>query len=347
MYFLKRFGLFTIIIISIFVAHTLISTGYFRNIEPKFEGEILKKVPIKGAEDIMVSYQDSFALISATDRANRSENIQKEGGLFLIDLTSEEYSPIPLTRTLNFPFEPHGISFYKQDSIYHVMAVNHTAKGHTIEVFELVKNTLEHKRTLSDESMIQPNDLVMINPTSFYFTNDHGYTEGLGKIMEEYLGLAISNVIYCDGKTYKEVANGIAYANGINFDPDRKLMFVASARGFVLKVYSRLEDGSLSFIEDISCGTGVDNIEFDEEKNLWIGCHPNLLKFTAYSKGKNDIAPSEVIKISYHSKGDYQIQQIYLENGEEMSGSSAAAVYNDLILVGNVMDEAFLILKKH
>ena len=53
-------------------------------------------------------------------------------------------------------------------------------------------------------------------------------------------------------------------------------------RKFLVKVFSRSTDGSLEFIEDIPCGTGVDNIEFDEEGNLWIGSHPSLLTFSAY-----------------------------------------------------------------
>lgn len=344
---LKRIALIIVLMLAVFIAYTLTSTGFFRVIEPEFNGKIIKKVPIKGAEDIMVSIQDSFALISATDRANISNKKNKDGGLFLIDLKSDYYTPIPLTNSLDIAFEPHGISFFKKDSMYHVMAINHAEEGHAIEVFELSENRMIHQRTLRNSSMIRPNDLVMIDENRFYFTNDHGYTEGIGKLMEEYLGLAVSNVVYFDGENYREVADGIAYANGINFDKKRNLMFVASPRHFLVKVYAKQEDGSLSFIEDIPCGTGVDNIEFDEQDNLWIGAHPNLMRFNAYSSGKKETAPSEVIKISYQGKGDYTIEKIYIEEGDEMSASTVAATFKDLILVGNVMDEEFLILKKN
>jgi len=186
----------------------------------------------------------------------------------------------------------------------------------------------------------------MLDDNRFYFTNDHGYTKGLGKFLEEYTGLAVSNVVYFDGQDYKEVAKKIAYANGINFDKQRNLLYVASPRHSLVKVYAKQEDGSLSFLENIPCGTGVDNIEFDTEGNLWIGSHPNLLAFNAYAKGKKETSPSEIIKITYRKKGDYSIEKIYLEEGVEMSGSSVAAVFGNLIFVGNVMDEAFLILKQ-
>ncbi len=342
---LKRTSLILIPILLLFIIYTFTTTGFFRNIENEFNGEILKKVAIKGAEDIMISRQDSFALISATDRANLSKKEIKDGGLYMIDLRSKNYTLIPLTTSLDIPFEPHGISFFKKDSVYHVAAINHAKEIHSIEIFELIGNKLTYKKTLKDASMIQPNDLVMMDENRFYFTNDHGYTKGIGRLMEEYLGLAVSNVVYFDGENYKEVAEGIAYANGINFDSNRNLMFVASPRAFSVKVYSKQEDGSLSFVEDIDCGTGVDNIEFDTDNNLWIGCHPSLLRFNAYHKGQKETSPSEVIKIDYQKKGDYSIEKIYVEEGNEMSGSTVAATFDDLIFVGNVMDEKFLILK--
>ena len=113
-----------------------------------------------------------------------------------------------------------------------------------------------------------------------------------------------------------------------------------------MKVYETKEDGSLNFIEDINCGTGVDNIEFDTDGNIWIGSHPNLLEFASYAKGKKEKSPSEIIKIDYQGKGDYQIEQIYMEDGTEMSASTVAATFGNLIFVGNVMDEHFLILER-
>jgi arylesterase/paraoxonase len=329
----KNILILLFILLLIFVGHTLISTGFFRTIEPKFDGKILKKIAIKGAEDIMISQIDSFALISSTNRA-------------VYPPEAEDFVPIPLTNAINQSFAPHGISFFKKDSTYQVMAINHTSQGHSIEVFELQGNNLEHIKTLRHPSMIRPNDLVIVDENRFYFTNDHRYTKGFGKLVEEYIGLALSNVVYFDANDYREVAKGIAYANGINYDRKRNLLYVASPRHFLVKVYSIKQDGSLSFVEDIPCGTGVDNIELDQEGNLWIGSHPNLLKFSAYAKGKQAISPSEIIKIIYRGPGDYSVEKVYVEDGHEMSGSTVAATLGNLIFAGNVMDEEFLILER-
>ena len=344
---IKKFVLIVFVLLIVFIANILISTGFFRTVENQFDGELVKKIAIPGAEDITISTTDSFALISSTKRGIFPPTKEEVGGLYLMELKSGNFNIKPLTSSFKTPFAPHGISIFKKDSTYKVMAINHTPSGHSIEVFTLNGETLTFEKSLTDDSMISPNDIVLIDENRFYFTNDHGYTKGIGRFMEEYAGLAVSNVVYFDGKNYNEVADGIAYANGINFDAKRNLLFVASPRKFLVKVYSRNTDGSLEFIENIPCGTGVDNIEFDTEGNLWIGAHPNLLRFTAYAKGGKDISPSEIVKIQYKGKNDYTVEKIYVNDGTEMSASTVAAPFGNLILTGNVMDDKFLILKRN
>ena len=290
---------------------------------------------------------DSFALVSSTDRGTFPPTKEDIGGLYFLDLKDRNFRTELLTKNINKSFAPHGISMFKKDSTHTVVAINHTSKGHSIEVFKLDGENLALEKSLTDDSMVSPNDIVLIDENRFYFTNDHRYTEGIGRFMEDYAGFSASNVIYFDGEKYTKVASRIAYANGINFDAKRNLIFVASPRKFLVKVYSRNTDGSLEFIEDIPCGTGVDNIEFDVEGNLWIGGHPNLLKFAAYAKGKKEISPSEIIKIEYKSKNDYNVEKIYVDDGSTMSSSSVAAPFGNLIITGNVMDDKFLILKRN
>ncbi len=343
---IKRISLLILVLIIAFIAHTLISTGFFRTIENQFEGTIVKKIPLPGAEDITISESDGFALISSTNRGVYPPKEQEHGGLYAIDLKNGEFETTHLTASFLKPFAPHGISMIKRDSIYKIMAINHTPQGHSIEVFTKYKDNLVFEKSITDPSLISPNDIVLIDENRFYFTNDHGYAKGVGKFLEEYAGLSVSNVMYFDGINFREVADGIAYANGINFDPKRNLLYVASPRKFLVKVYSRKNDGALEFIEDIPCGTGVDNIEIDKKGNLWIGGHPNLLRFKAYAQGKKETSPSELIMITYHGKADYSIETIYIGDGSAMSGSTIAAPYEDLIFTGNVMDDEFLILKK-
>ena len=323
------------------------STGFFRTIEKKFNGNIVKKVSIVGAEDITINQKEGFAIISSTKRKNLPPVEQENGDLYLIDLKNMESKPILLTQNFDEPFAPHGISIYTKDSITTIAAVNHTTNGEYIELFKLTSSKLTHHKTLHNDLIIAPNDIVLLDEETFYFTNDHLFKNGFMRFIEEFLGLSFSNVIFYDGKKFKEAAKGISYANGINFEKDKNLVFVASPRKFKIKVYEKQPNNSLTFIEDIYCGSGVDNIEFDTYNNLWVGAHPNLLQFMSYSNSYHSITPSEIIKIQYFKKGDYKVETIYLEKGEEMSGSTVAAPFENLILMGNVMDEHFLVLEKN
>lgn len=344
MKFLKKTFLFIVLALIAFVAHTLISTGYFRSIENKFDGKIIANLKLNGAEDITVSLVDSFALISATDRAAKLSGEKETGNLYLIDLKTPGYELVNLTASFPKDFAPHGISMIKQDSTYTVVAINHTASGHSLEFFQLKDHKLTFTKTMRDPKMISPNDIVLLDSNRFYFTNDHANAKGFFRFLEDYAAYAASTVIYYDGEKHQQVADGIAYANGINFDVNRNLLFVASPRDFLVKVFKTNIDGTLQFIENIDCKTGVDNIEFDSAGNLWIGCHPNLLHFAAYAKGKKPNSPSEILKLQYISKGKFKIDQIYIEDGKTMSASTVAAPFGNQLFLGNVMDNNFLII---
>lgn len=338
--------LVVILMILGYVFYIVQSTGFFKTIENRFDGSILKSIDIVGAEDMQVDYESGFLLISSDDRAGRREGITRPGALYKLDLNDPELSPKKLPRTNRSTFYPHGISMRKlSDSVHRVWVVNHVRGVHSIEVFDLKNDTLHHVKTHKDPTMISPNDVVALDSERFYYTNDHGNVRGFRKTLEDYLGLEASNVGYFDGQQFRQVAEGIAYANGINFDASKNLLFVASPRGFLVKVYEVKASGDLQLVEDIDCNTGVDNIEFDPEGKIWIGCHPSLLHFTSYAVGKKPIAPSEIITIDYRSKGDYTVESIYMEDGSDMSAATVAVPYDNLIFTGNVMDKQFLVLR--
>ena len=99
-------------------------------------------------------------------------------------------------------------------------------------------------------------------------------------------------------------------------------------------------------LEKYKTGTGVDNIELDESGNLWIGAHPNLLRFASYAAGKIPTAPSEVIQIQY-SPEKSTLKSVYTDPGTTISGTSVALPWGDFLFIGNVMDSKVLVLKRN
>ena len=80
MNFKKRILYATLILALLFLANIFISTGYFRPIENNFDGEIIKKISIPGAEDITINRKERFAIVSSTKRNKFPNKGQEIGG---------------------------------------------------------------------------------------------------------------------------------------------------------------------------------------------------------------------------------------------------------------------------
>ena len=156
MNFKKRILYAVLILLLLFIGNIFMSTGYFKTIKNNFEGEILQKINIDGAEDITISKKDSFAIISATARKEIPNTTQEFGGLYYMDLKTDNFKPIHLTKDLKKPFAPHGISMFQKGDITTIAAINHTMDGEFIEIFTLIDQQLTHIKTLKNENREPP-----------------------------------------------------------------------------------------------------------------------------------------------------------------------------------------------
>ncbi|TFV96091.1 hypothetical protein E4S40_07650 [Algoriphagus kandeliae] len=347
---MKKIALYFLILIFgliAFIFHTFSSTGYFRDIEPKHDfGEIFQTINLPGVEDMALAKKDSFLILSVDDRAKRRAGEDGLHGLFLLDLRQTPFETKEISVPENLTLYPHGISLIEiGPSQYQLAVINHVDGKHSIEFFRIQDGNVQFDRTLQDPLLISPNDLVLVGKDKFYYSNDHGNTSKLGVFAENYLGVAAANVGYFDGENFRIVAEDLAYPNGLVPDQSGEKLFVASSRGFLIRVYDIQENGDLVKVEDISIGSGIDNLEIDESGAIWTGAHPDLMTFSAYASGKKEFAPSEILKISY-SKGQSQVESVWLDDGKTLSATSVAIPFGDYLFLGNVMDSKFLILKK-
>jgi arylesterase / paraoxonase len=347
----KKLIIFGLILLALvmYIVNLLSTAGHFRTIENRLDGEIIARVDLVGAEDMTVSEDGGFLVISSFDRFSEKAGNWIQGGIYFMDLEKDSFQVQLLTKNIGKPFYPHGLDMIRLDSNRHrLFVINHVGEANFVEVFTLYGgDSLVHDKTLSDPTMFSPNDIVAISDNQFYFTNDKNSTSALGKLGETYLGFKRCRVTYFDGQKFRNVVtNGKSYTNGIKYDAKRNFLYVSSSRSLAVDVYLRAENGDLTFVESLQTNTGLDNIELDKEGNLWIGCHPKLLAFLSYSQKKQAISPSEIIKIKYDGAGKYETTSVFLDDGSNVSATSTAAVYKDLIFTGNVMDDHFLVLKR-
>ena len=329
-------------LVLIGVLSILINAGVFKNIQP-VGTEICSVVKgVVGAEDISFIPGTNHAFISSYDRRVEvaDPSLQIEGAIYLYNL--DDASLIKVSPKMA-DFKPHGISIYNgENGEMRLFVVDHANGQHQIQIFEYSDSKLTLVRTVQSDQIISPNDVVAVGPNQFYVTNDHGFVDGIMRKLEDYLMLPFSNVIYFDGISTKEVESGINYSNGININQAGDQLYLASVTSLNLYVYDRdTETNELSLTNKINTGTGIDNIEVDVNGDLWLGAHPQLLKFVSHAKSELNRSPSEILKIKA-SDGSFDIETIYRSVGDPLSGSSVAAVKGNRMLVGGVFDPLML-----
>ncbi|MBI9087393.1 MAG: strictosidine synthase family protein [Desulfobacterales bacterium] len=347
-----RYGLMlvgaVILLLALFIVKTLWVAGEFKDLIPHETGQYKSVSSLAGAEDITVDPSTGTAFISCNDRRAAMRGEKKQGAIYAYDLKAANPAPVSITESVRFRFHPHGISFFAAPNgkkMLFVVNMGHDAHFHdssqngTIEIFEYSGSRLIHRQTIADSKLHSPNDILGVGEKQFYVTNDHGATSRLGKMAEDYLQLSWAHVLYYDGSGFSKAAEDLSYANGIATSPDGSAVYVTSTVKGYLRIFSRdPSTGVLSRQEDIQLGTGLDNIEVDETGSLWIGCHPKLLTFVKHSKDPAVRSPSQVLRVRIGENKVHEIEEIYLNDGVALSGSSVAMRYRNRLLIGSVYE---------
>lgn len=335
------------------------AAGEFRSVDNLSPGACRTIAGVAGPEDITLHPEQDLALISSFDRRAALEDNPRPGAIHAWALDGSMDMPVNLTPDAGFEFRPHGISLYVDAAGRATLFVvnhpgealfgdpPHTAAGgpeHTIEVFDYQPGSsgeggrLTHRATHAHASMIRPNDVVAVDHERFYFTNDHGSAPGFSRTLEDYLRLGWANVVYFDGQAFRKVVEGLTYANGINISPDGRRVYVAEVTRSRLREYARNPaSGALDEIRKIDVGFGVDNIEIDPDTGaLWLGGHVKLLSFARYAGDAGAASPSQAVRVS--PTDPPEIETVFIDDGELISGVSVATHRSGHLLLGSVFE---------
>lgn len=332
----------------------LSAAGYFTAIKQEVAAQCSAIPSPPGPEDIQIDRARGLAFVSATDRrALMAGDTAARGGIYTIDLTAptDQWSLHPVTASEPADFHPHGISLYfGPDGMRRLFAVNHRAAGgHSIEIFNIAADgMLTHVKTVEDPLLVSPNDVAAVGPEAFYATNDHGTSNRTKAMLDDLLLNRNANVVYYDGKAMRVVGGTLSFANGINVSADGKSVYVTEFLGLALHVYARdPATGDLTPRDYTPLGTGLDNIDVQEDGALLIAAHPKITAMIAHAGDAAKISPSQIIRVELSPTGDGgRAGTIYLNLGGQLSGSSVAAGYRDLMLIGNVFDPKILVCKQ-
>lgn len=339
-----------LLLLAIVLLFILKEAGVFRQILPHHEGfeTILNTHP--GVEDITIDLETNEAYLSSHDRRSFST----EGMIFKAKLAEDEIIMTPiLSSELTFPFRPHGISlFIENDSTKYLFVVNHENELNSILRFRIQNTGLIFEKRFIHDLIKYPNDVQATGVNSFYLTNDHTIPNNFRRLLGNFVLEKSGNVVFYKDGNAAVVTQNMAYANGINLSQDKQFLYVAATTENKLYAFAHSQELSMrKLIGKKHLGTSPDNIEIDEHGDLWIACHPQLLKYLAHAKNKNKKSPSEIIRISHrpNSKIKFLQKSIYLNDGTSISGSSVAAFFDtdstNSILIGSVFEKKVVKIK--
>lgn len=323
--------------------------GEFRTVENLRPGACRAVPGLPGPEDIAVHPVRDVAYVSSFDRRAALDGDPRPGAIFRIG--PHGAGPVNLVPDAGPDFRPHGISLHVDpvgretlfvvnhpgEALFGDAPAGYQGPAHTIEVFDVAGDRLVHRARLADPLLVRPNDIVAIDDVRFYVTNDHGSDPGPMRKVEDYLRLPWANVVYYDGEGFREVADGLTYANGINRSRDGGRVWVAEVTRSRIREYRRdPETGALTEARRVDVGFGVDNISVDRASgDLWLAGHVKLLQFARHAANETVHSPSRVKRLRFDGEGVRQ-ETVFVDDGGLLSGASVAVHRNGRLLIGAV-----------
>jgi arylesterase/paraoxonase len=338
--------LIVFLVIGIATQRVIVFTNSFTEYKEHFNGSCQKIYGVRGGEDITID-DSGIAWISAYDRRAVIQGKPVRGKIYTLDLNAP--TPRLVDRTPNMDrFYPHGISLLTaKNGVRYLFAVNHpTLDTHNIMRFRIgANNKLRFSKRFAAKNISSPNDLVAIAPNQFYYTNDlSSKRDTLMQLLEVILYLPWGNLGFFDGQEAKIIYDGLSFANGVNISKDGSQVYVAEAGGRRLNIFDRNKSTNvLTLNRVLPIPSGIDNLELDENGNLWTAAHPKPLLFGAHIEDNKNKAPSQVFQIFLNEN---RAEEIYYNKGEELSAAATAAPYKNKFLLGPVFDDHILLCQR-
>ncbi len=324
------------------------SVGVFNSFPETSPGACRTITGMKGPEDFEIDVPDNLIFVSSFNRRAPSSAPDPQDGLYTLQLDDTALPPVKLVGTPQ-DFHPHGMSSYREaDGTLSLFVINHRASGkQSIEIFDVkIDNgtpSLTYRASIESGLLINPNDLFAVGPNQFYVGNDHTSTTPLGRWLEDFPQLPRANLLYFNGDSFRVVVERLNFPNGVLVAPDGRHLYVTSTTKRELLVFERNPvDGQLKQLDSLSIPARLDNLSIDQYGNLWTAGHPKLPTYVGYPADPSKPSPSVVFRIVLQDGLPQRYDTVYANDGEQLAASSSAAVYQNRLIIGSVLDDKML-----
>ena len=304
--------------------------GFLIPVSPHFDGSCKTIALDQNAEDLRIDPTNGLVYLTYYSGVSGST-----GTVMLLDPNATEPHVRAALTSDPSSFAPSGLSLYSPPSgTKRLFVTSRTRLGnHSVEVFEQSPTgAFTPVETIRDSLLWSPTAIVAVGPRQFYVVNQLGFKRAYNgdevNVRDRLRGNQ-STVVYYDGEQMKIVAGGLGLASGLALSPDGRQAYVSESSRGRISIFDRdPATGALKRTGQIRVKGAPHNITTDADGTLWVSLHPHAVAFMELVRDQDERAPTEILKITPGAAPDKQVEEIYINDGEEPSAGSVAAPQN-------------------
>jgi hypothetical protein len=248
-------------------------------------------------------------------------------------------------------FHPRGIGLYRtpDGKGLFLMAVNRRSGSgrFSIDSFEVTNPAaapaLVAEGTIEGGLLINPQDVAVASPSTFYVANGTASKNPLIHALQTYGILSGGNVLYFNGMSLSQVADGLYGTRSLALAPGGSHLIVGGLLSRSLTSFSR-EPFTVALTEagNLNLPAGPEKLSVDGQGELLVGAHANLLDWRAFTADPHRRAPSQIFRVALSGGVPQQVEQVYGNDGGEIAGASVGVSVGKRLLIGSSLDSKLL-----
>jgi len=338
----RALAMLAIVALASAAARAIWSNGVFSTANTGFSGSCKVAGNLPGVQDAEIANGMVFLSVGSARGPAAAD------GIYALPLAGGA-SPHRLSGA-PADFHPRGIGLYRTPdgkSLF-LMAVNRRSSGRfSIDSFEVtnpaVAPVLVAQGTIEGGLLINPQDVAVASPGTFYVANGTAGKNPLIHALQTYGVLSGGNVLYFNGMSFSQVADGLYGTRSLVLAQGGTHLIVGGLLSRSLTTFSRQPfTGALTEAGTMTLPAGPEKLSLDAQGELWLAGHANLLDWRAFSADPHLRAPSEIFRVSLLNGVPQQAEQAYGNPGSEIAGASVGVSVGNRLLIGSSLDGRLL-----
>lgn len=226
-----------------------------------------------------------------------------------------------------------------------------------IEVFDTVigNDRATHRRTIQHHLLVTPNNLVGLDHSSFYATNDHRTRKHWTRDWEIiFLDSSLNSVVHCsfDQTTLQCIPalhSRHQFPNGIAKGPGNTI-YMSNTLNAHLRWLEIQQDKTLVVKAEIKVPRVIDNIYVTSSGSVFIAAIPSISMFQSlmgslHKEKSTLVSPSEVWKVSnmtdQHTTSSptrnlFSLERVFADDGNQVSCTTGVAVWDSKLFMTGI-----------